>query len=92
MPLGARRGGHAHLTNRQAAIAVRGSCRFFLDDGHSRAEVVLDRADRTLLIDVLVWHEMYGFSEDCVLLLLASEYFDPADYIRSYEEFLGDRS
>lgn len=87
-----RRGGHAHRTNRQVAVAVAGRCWFLLDNGRSRAEVALDSSDRGLLIDRMVWHEMYGFSPDCVLLMLASEPFDPEDYVRSYEEFLGARS
>ncbi len=81
------RGGHAHKRLRQVVIAVRGSCRFSLDDGSERIELLLDNPKQALLIEPMIYHEMYDFSEDCVLLALANELFDEDDYIRSYEQF-----
>ena len=70
------------------AICLKGSCRFILDDGHKKDEVILDNPTQGLVIEGLVWREMHNFSEDCVLLVLASEHFDESDYIRDYQEFL----
>ncbi|MGA6729184.1 sugar 3,4-ketoisomerase, partial [Escherichia coli] len=66
-----RRGLHAHRKLKQVAIAVRGSCRFVLDDGKERVEILLDNPGQGLLIDSCIWREMYDFSEDCVLMVLA---------------------
>ena len=51
-------------------------------------KVILDNPTQGLVIEGLVWREMHNFSEDCVLLVLASEHFDESDYIRDYQEFL----
>jgi hypothetical protein len=59
-----------------------------LDDGVTREEVVMDCPTRGLLIEGLMWREMHDFSDDCVLLVLASELYDESDYIRDYDEFL----
>ena len=62
---------------------------FLLDDGIERVdEIVLNKPNKGLLIEEMIWREMYDFSEDCVLLILASEFYDESDYIRDYEEFL----
>ena len=83
-----RRGLHAHKKLKQVAIAVRGSCRFVLDDGAERVEVCLDNPAQGLLIESCMWREMYNFSDDCVLMVLADQLYDEADYIRDYEEFI----
>lgn len=82
------RGFHAHKNLQQVAICVTGSCRMVLDDGRTREEVWLDSPIKGLLINDLIWREMHDFSEDCVLLVLASEYYDEDDYIRDYDDFL----
>ncbi len=84
------RGFHAHRHLKQLAVCVTGSCRFVLDDGKSREEIVLDNSTTGLLIGEMVWREMHDFSPDCVLMVLASEYYDENDYIRDYQEFLDD--
>lgn len=89
---GVRRGFHAHKQLKQVAIAVRGSCRFVLDDGKERVELLLDNPAQGLLIESCMWREMYDFSDDCVLMVLADQLFDEADYIRNYEEFVQVRS
>jgi dTDP-4-dehydrorhamnose 3,5-epimerase-like enzyme len=85
---GVRRGLHAHRKLKQVAIAVRGSCRFVLDDGVERVEILLDNPGQGLLIDSCVWREMYDFSKDCVLMVLANSHYDESDYIRDYDDFL----
>jgi len=85
---GVARGFHAHKALKQVAVCVSGSCRFVLDDGKCREAVVLDSPNQGLLIEHMIWREMYDFSEDCVLLVLASEHYDEADYIRDYDGFI----
>ena len=85
---GVSRGFHAHRNLKQVAVCVTGSCCFVLDNGKQREEVVLDKPTIGLLIDDLTWREMYDFSPDCVLMVLASEHYDESDYIRDYQEFL----
>ncbi|MEZ9520081.1 sugar 3,4-ketoisomerase [Vibrio splendidus] len=81
------RGFHAHKDLKQLAIVVSGSCRFRLDDGKERISVYLDNPSQGLYIDSCIWREMYDFSKDCVLVVLASNHYDEADYIRDYEQF-----
>ncbi|ASY78784.1 sugar 3,4-ketoisomerase [Pectobacterium polaris] len=85
---GVRRGFHAHKTLKQVAIAVRGSCRFLLDDGSEKVELLLDNPAQGIIIEPHFWHEMYDFSDDCVLMVLADQPYDESDYIRNYDEFL----
>jgi dTDP-4-dehydrorhamnose 3,5-epimerase-like enzyme len=83
-----RRGFHAHKELKQLAIVVKGSCRFMLDDGKERIDVLLDNPEKGLYIESFVWREMYDFSDDCVLMVLANDYYDEADYIRDYDKFM----
>ncbi|MGN7510696.1 sugar 3,4-ketoisomerase [Aeromonas salmonicida] len=85
---GVARGFHAHKELKQVAICLSGSCRFVMDDGVQKNEVILNSPSQGLLIDVMQWHEMYDFSEDCILLVLASDIYDEADYIRNYNEYI----
>ena len=82
------RGFHAHHKIKQVIICVTGSCRFVVDDGFKREEVILDNPTKGLLIENFIWREMYDFSRDCVLLVLASEHYNKDDYIRDYQDFL----
>lgn len=82
------RGFHAHYNLKQVAVCITGKCRMILDDGYHREEVWLDSSTKGLVIGDLIWREMHDFSEDCVLLVLASEHYDENDYIRSYEDFM----
>ena len=88
---GVSRGFHAHRSLKQVAICVAGSCRFILDDGKFREEILLEKSSVGLLIEGLTWREMHAFSPDCVLMVLASEYYDEADYIRDYRTFFNGR-
>ena len=82
-----RRGFHAHKKLKQLAIVLKGSCRFLLDNGSERIELLLDNPEQGLYIESFMWREMFDFSDDCVLLVLADSFYDEADYIRDYQEF-----
>ena len=83
------RGKHAHKSLEQVLICVSGSCKVRLDDGMGDvSEVILDRPNLGLYISNDMWREMYDFSDDAVLMVLASEYYTENDYIRDYETFL----
>lgn len=86
------RGLHAHKTLKQVAIALNGSCRFVLDNGVTREEMLLNSPTEGLLIDSCLWREMHDFSEDCVLMVLASDHYDENDYIRDYQKFLKEKN
>jgi len=85
---GARRGFHAHKTLKQLAVCVRGTCKFLLDNGSEKKEVSLSNPRQGVLIDPMVWHEMFDFSPDAVLLVLADQHYDESDYIRNYDQFM----
>jgi dTDP-4-dehydrorhamnose 3,5-epimerase-like enzyme len=87
VPPAQTRGLHAHKTLTQIAVCVRGSCKIRLDNGRETADVVLSSPHEGILIRPMLWREMSEFSEDCVLLVLASDHYDEADYIRNYEDF-----
>ena len=82
-----RRGLHAHKKLKQLAIVLKGSCRFLLDDGKEKTEVLLDNPAQGLYIESFMWREMYDFSDDCVLMVLADAFYDESDYVRDYQEF-----
>lgn len=83
-----RRGFHAHRNLKQVLICVSGTCKILVDDGHFKKDILLDNPNKGLIISGLIWREMYDFSPDCVLLVLASELYDESDYIRDYDDFL----
>ena len=84
---GVERGFHAHKNLNQVAVAVTGSCEMVLDDGGCETSVLLDSAQKGVLIGPGVWRVMRNFSSDCVLLVLADQHYEEADYIRDYKEF-----
>jgi hypothetical protein len=85
---GVPRGNHAHYNTKQYLISVSGSCKVTLDTGIGKTTYLLDSQNKGLLQDELVWGVMHDFSEDCVLLVLASEHYDESDYIRDYSKFI----
>jgi dTDP-4-dehydrorhamnose 3,5-epimerase-like enzyme len=85
---GVRRGYHAHKNLKQLAICISGSCTFLLDNGKQKKPIELTSPTQGLLIEGLIWREMYDFSPDCVLMVLADNYYDESDYIRDYNIFL----
>lgn len=85
---GVRRGFHAHKSLEQILVCIHGSCKVLLDNGKEKKIVPLEKPYEGLYIANDMWREMYDFSEDAVLMVLASEIYDETDYIRDYEEFL----
>ena len=84
------RGFHAHKELMQLAFCIKGSCNMIMDNGIEKQQVRIDKSNIGLMIPPMVWHEMHDFSDDCVLLVLASEHYDEADYIRNYDEFINE--
>ena len=82
------RGQHAHRVSHQFLVAVTGSITATCDDGHTKTEHVLDSSRVGLYMPPLTWGEQTSFSEGARLLVLASELYDPEDYIENYEEFI----
>ena len=82
------RGEHAHRKLHQFLVCVQGQCRIVADDGRSRQEFVLDDPALALYLPPMVWGIQYRFSQDAVLLVLCSDRYDSADYIRDYSDFL----
>lgn len=82
------RGHHAHKKLEQILICVHGSCKIRLDNGREKKVVVLEKPYEGLYVSNNMWREMFDFSKDAVLMVLASELYDENDYIRNYEEFL----
>ena len=83
-----RRGFHAHKKLKQILICIHGSCKIHLDNGAETSEVILNKPYEGLYIENDIWREMYDFTPDAVLLVLASELYDESDYIRNYNDFL----
>ena len=82
------RGEHAHRTLDQFLICVHGCCHLTADDGRTREHFTLDHPSIGVRLPPMVWGVQHRYSRDAVLLVLASAKYDPADYIRRYEEFL----
>lgn len=88
VPSNAYRGGHAHKNLYQFLIALSGSFDVVLDDGNKKKTITLNKPNKGLLIPKGIWRELENFSSGSVCLVLASEEFDEADYIRKYKQFL----
>lgn len=88
VPSGAERGGHSHIHQQAFLIAVSGSFDVVLKNGKEEVTVTLNKPDRGLLIETGIWRELNNFSAGAVCLVMASDVFDEADYIRDYEEYL----
>lgn len=85
---GVHRGSHAHKALEQILICIHGSCKIMLDNGREKKIVSLEKPYEGLYISNDMWREMFDFSSDAVLLVLASDYYDEDDYLRDYDEFL----
>lgn len=88
VPTAETRGEHAHRQCEQFLICVSGSCSVVADNGHVREEFTLDAPSLGLYLPPMVWGIQYKYSHDAVLLVFASHYYDSADYIRDYNDFL----
>ena len=75
------RAGHRHKKNDQVLICMHGRCEIYVNDGTTKQTFTLDRPDQCLLLEARDWHTMQRFSENAVLLVLASEHYDVNDYI-----------
>lgn len=76
-----KRGGHRHKKTIQAAICIKGACTIYNNDSVLEQTFRLDQPDKCLLLEPQDWHTMYDFTEDAILMVLASEHFDTNDYI-----------
>ena len=88
VPNNVQRGFHAHKTLKQMLVCVNGSLNIKCEDSLGCKVYNLDNPKKGLYIGENVWHEMYDYSKDTVLMVLASEHYDENDYIRNYEDFL----
>jgi UDP-2-acetamido-3-amino-2,3-dideoxy-glucuronate N-acetyltransferase len=88
VPSEAVRGSHAHRTCAQFLVCLSGSVRCLIDNGVARDEVLLDGPDVGLHMPPMIWGTQYKYTNDAVLLVLASHPYEAEDYIRSYDEFL----
>ena len=81
------RGEHAHRTLHQFFVCLKGDCALVVDDGRQRQELLLNSPAIGVHVEPMVWGIQYKFSSDALLLVLASDKYDTADYIRDYDEF-----
>ena len=88
VPSGAERGGHSHKEQQEFLVALSGSFDVVLSDGQNQKKVTLNKPNEGLLIPNGIWRELENFSSGSVCLVIASEVFDEADYIRDYKDFL----
>ncbi|WP_278600625.1 sugar 3,4-ketoisomerase [Clostridium tertium] len=82
------RGFHSHRMLHQVLICISGNVKIRLKNGFDEKIVQLDNSDYGLYIGPMIWREMFEFSNNAVLLVLASEYYDESDYIRDYDTYL----
>lgn len=83
-----RRGFHAHKNLEQILICIHGTCKILLDNGEEKKIVSLEKPYEGLYVSNDIWREMYDFSEEAVLLVLASDFYTEDDYIRDYDDYL----
>ena len=82
------RGQHANRRSEFILMNVAGNCKVKVFDGKGEEEIfVLDKPHEGIYLPVMHWKDMYDFSEDSLLLVLASEHYDPDEYIRDYDAF-----
>lgn len=82
------RGQHANRKTEFVLVNVSGSSKVKVDNGHETVVVELNKPRMGLYLSTMVWKDMYDFSADSVLLVLASEHYDAGEYIRDYDEFI----
>jgi dTDP-4-dehydrorhamnose 3,5-epimerase-like enzyme len=87
VPGGATRGGHAHRQLEQLIVAIAGSFDVVVDDGAGRRTITLNRSRIGLYVPSMIWRELVNFSSGSVCVVLASAYYDEADYFRDYDDF-----
>lgn len=82
------RGQHANRESEFILINVAGNSKVRITDGREEIVVSLDRPMMGVYIPKMIWKDMYDFSEDSILLVLASTHYDDEEYIRNYEEYV----
>ncbi|WP_420792923.1 WxcM-like domain-containing protein [Lentisphaera marina] len=82
------RGAHAHKACHQMLICLKGSVSVITDDGKVQEEITLNKPHLGLLLEAGVWGIQYKYSQDAILLVLASHEYDESDYIRDYDEYI----
>lgn len=88
IPSTARRGGHAHKEQEELLVALSGSFDVILNNGRESKTITLNKPDKGLVIPRNMWRELENFSSGAVCLVLASDVFDEADYIRDFEAYV----
>lgn len=88
VPAGAVRAGHAHIELHEVLFPLTGAFTVKLDNGHDVETHILNRPNIGLHIGPMTWRELDNFSSGAVCMVLASAYYDEADYIRDYDDFL----
>jgi mannose-6-phosphate isomerase-like protein (cupin superfamily) len=91
MAMGERRGFHAHRRLWQAMVAIAGEIEIELDDAESKVSHRLSDCGHCLIVPPGLWREIRSVSAGAALLVIASESYDEADYIRDYQQFLAYR-
>ncbi len=81
------RGEHAHKKTHQFLICLKGSLSLLVDDGKNKLEITLNALETGVYLKPLIWNVHYKYSKDAVLLVFASDKYNPKEYIRNYEEF-----
>lgn len=79
------RGGHRHHKTIQAAVCIKGACTIYNSNGSKEEEFILDHPSKCVVLNPEDWHKMYNFTEDAILMVFASEYFNEEDYV--YEPY-----
>ena len=87
VPGGSDRGSHAHKNLHQFIVAMSGSFDVILDDGKVKKWFHLNRSYNGLYVCPMMWRDLNNFSSGAVCMVLASEHYDEADYIRNYPQF-----
>ena len=82
------RGEHAHRSCHQFLVCLRGSLSVVVDNGTTSEEIALDSPNLGIYVPPMIWAVQYQYTSDALLLVFASDLYDPADYIRDYDEFL----
>ena len=87
VPSEAKRGGHSHIEQHEVLIALSGSFTVVVDDGETKQKIVMNKPTKGLHIPNGIWRELEDFSAGSVCLVLASDIFTEADYIREHKDF-----